>query len=98
MKDINLWLEEMKTVPGAVLLDVRETDEYREGHIPGSVHLPLGDLSKAAQRFQPDTPIYVHCLSGARSMKAVRLLQQQGFQNVTNIGGINRYNGIVEKG
>ncbi len=97
-KDINAWLQEMKAVPGAVLLDVREPDEYREARIPGSVNIPLSEIGKAAQQFDPDTPIFVHCLSGGRSMQAARALQMAGFQNVTNIGGINRYRGEIEKG
>ena len=97
-KDINAWLREMKSVPGAVLLDVREPDEYRQARIPGSINLPLSEIGKAAGQFDPDTPIFVHCLSGGRSMQAARALQTAGFRNVTNIGGINRYRGEIEKG
>ena len=44
-----------------------------------------------------DTPVYVYCLSGARSSRAVASLQNMGYTNVKNIGGINKYKGQIEK-
>lgn len=96
--DINAGVEQYKTISGAVLLDVRTPDEYREGHIPGSRNLPLQTIDKAAEMVDnKDTPLFVHCLSGGRSRQATAILKQMGFTNVTNIGGIADYHGKVER-
>lgn len=95
--DINQGAAECRATPGAVLLDVRTPREYREGHIPNSVNLPLQDLSGG--RPVPAgkaTPLFVYCHSGARSRQAVTLLEQMGYTRVNNIGGIAAYKGKVE--
>ncbi len=95
--DINQGVEEWKNTPGAVLLDVRTVDEYRKGHIPGSINIPVDEISKAVARVpQKTTPLFVHCLSGSRSSRAVQYLKQQGYTDVKNIGGISSYRGKVE--
>ena len=82
---------------GAVLLDVRTPQEYREGHIPGSQNVPLQQLDKVEEVTEnKDTVLYVYCHSGARSKQAVSLLQAMGYTNVHNIGGIAAYSGKVE--
>ena len=80
----------------SVLLDVRETDEYKSGHIPGAVNLPLSTLNQAELPWDKSTELLVYCLAGTRSRKAVSFLQSQGFINVKNIGGIHSYRGSVE--
>ena len=96
MPDINEELEKYKATPGAVLLDVRTTDEYRQGHIEGSVNLPLDQIAAIGNIVKnKKTPLYVHCLSGARSGQAVSHLRQMGYTNATNIGGISGYRGKV---
>ena len=82
---------------GAVLLDVRTPQEYREGHIPGSQIVPLQQLDKVEEVTEnKDTILYVYCRSGARSRQAVSLLKHMGYTNVHNIGGIAAYSGKVE--
>ena len=84
--------------PGAVLLDVREPDEYAAGHIPGSVNLPLSVIAAAPKRVpKKDTPLFVYCLSGNRSSSAVGALKSMGYTNVTNIGGIRSWRGEIER-
>lgn len=95
--DIDQKVNEYKSVPGAVLLDVRTPQEYREGHIPGSVNLPLQALDNAEEIIEnKDIPIYVYCHSGSRSRQAAALLSAMGYTNVQNIGGIAAYSGKVE--
>lgn len=95
--DINRGVEEYRASPGAVLLDVRTPGEYREGHIPGGQNIPLQSIDKAEDLIQnKSTPVFVHCLSGARSRQATALLGQMGYSNVKNIGGISAYRGKVE--
>lgn len=87
-----------RATPGAVLLDVRNEGEYADGHIPGSVNLPLMQIPKIGEIVEDlDTPLFVHCLSGGRSGKAVAFLQEQGYSQAVNIGGIKAYTGEVEK-
>ena len=95
--DINQGVQEFKNATGAVLLDVRTPQEYREGHIPGSQNVPLQQLDKVEEVTEnKDTVLYVYCRSGARSRQAVSLLKHMGYTNVHNIGGIAAYSGKVE--
>lgn len=96
--DINAGVKEFESTEDAVLLDVRTVDEYAEGHIPGSINIPLDTVASVLERI-PDkgTPLFVHCLSGGRSGKAVAFLKKLGYTQVKNIGGINLYNGPVER-
>ncbi len=96
--DINTGVAEYKTNVGAVLLDVRTAEEYNDGHIDGSVNIPL-DRIYSVENIVKDksTPLYVHCLSGGRSGQAVSYLKQIGYTNVKNIGGISSYRGKVVK-
>ena len=94
--DMNTGVAECKTNDGAVLLDVRTEEEYRDGHIEGSVNIPLDRISSVENIVKDkSTPLYVHCLSGGRSGQAVSYLKQIGYTNVKNIGGISSYRGKV---
>ena len=96
--DINQGVEEYRAREGAVLLDVRTPEEYREGHIPGSVNVPLQSIDKVASALADKTKtVFVYCRSGARSSQAVAFMKQMGYTEVHNIGGILDYNGKVEK-
>lgn len=87
-------LEEMKKEKNSLLLDVRTEEEYRfEGHVPGSVNLPLDRLSQFDA--DKDSHIFVYCYSGARSGQAARYLKQKGYK-VTDLGGITSYSGPLE--
>ena len=95
--DINQGVKEYQQRKGAVLLDVRTPQEYREGHVPGSKNVPLQTIDKVDSVVEnKDTALYVYCYSGARSRQAVGHLQQMGYTNVYNIGGIAAYTGNVE--
>ena len=96
-QNINQGVKEYNTTPGAVLLDVRTPQEYQGGHIPGSKNVPLQTLDKV--RFvaeNKDTELFAYCYSGARSRQATAMLQNMGYTNVRNIGGIAAYQGKVE--
>lgn len=97
-KDINQGLLDFKAVEGAVLLDVRTAEEYRQGHIPGSINISLQTIDKVLLEISnKETPLFVYCYSGFRSGQAVNLLKGMGYTNVTNIGGISSYSGKVER-
>lgn len=70
-----------------VVVDVREPWEYRQGHVPGAVLIPLGQLSSRLNELDPEHPVAVICASGNRSQSAAALLGQKGFKTVYNILG-----------
>ncbi len=70
-----------------LVLDVRADHEYRAGHIPGSVNVPLTRLLEDMDRVPRDRQIVVNCQSGGRSFVATTLLQSRGYENVTNLEG-----------
>lgn len=96
--DFNEGIEVYRNTKDAVLLDVRTHEEYLEGRVPGSWNIPLQELRKVERLIKDKAaPLFVYCLSGARSRMAVTQLQQMGYVKVTNLGGINGYRGKVER-
>ena len=90
-------LTRWEKMPGALLLDVRTRQEYAQGHLPGSQNIPVDELERvAAIAPNRETPLFVYCLSGSRSGRAVRGLRRMGYKSVTNIGGISGYQGKLE--
>jgi len=69
-----------------VVLDVREQHEFRSGHIPGALHIPLGELRRRLRDLDRDRPVIAVCRSGNRSRVAARLLTREGYQ-VENLRG-----------
>ena len=69
-----------------IVVDVREQDEWDEGHIPGAVHIPRGHLESRIERFAPDreAPIVLYCASGNRSAFAAKTLEQLGYEAVAS--------------
>jgi rhodanese-related sulfurtransferase len=72
----------------AVIVDVREPHEWREGYIPGAkLIIPLGSLAKRAQELDPSKEIIAVCRSGNRSIGAALILQRAGFTRVSSMTG-----------
>jgi molybdopterin/thiamine biosynthesis adenylyltransferase/rhodanese-related sulfurtransferase len=69
------------------VIDVREPDEYEIAHIDGVKLIPLGTLGERFTELDPNQQLYVHCKSGMRSMKAVKLLQERGFKYAKSVQG-----------
>jgi len=79
------------------LIDVREPHEFQICRIPGSTLIPLGELPKRLNELDPSAEYVMHCKMGGRSAKAVELLKQSGFKNVTNMtGGITAWSDKVD--
>src|SRR5438094_10255646 len=72
-----------------VILDVREKDEWREGHLDGAVSLPRGFLEIKVENTVPDknTPIVAYCAGGVRSLLAAKIMREMGYQNVSSMAG-----------
>ncbi len=95
--DINEGLNQFKQTDGAKLIDVREKDEYKQGHIPNSINIPLSNLSIIEKEIKDKhIPLFIYCLSGSRSGEATRMLVKMGYEVVNNIGGINGYTGKID--
>lgn len=80
------------------LVDVRTPEEYRSGHIPNSVNVPLdrlGDIARAVP--EKDARMFIYCLSGSRSRSASAQLAAMGYTDVSNIGGISQWTGRIER-
>ena len=91
-------LTRYRSLENAILLDVRQPDEYEKGHVPGARSVPLQKLRDfSLEVTDRTTPLFVYCLSGARSARAVRALRGVGYTDVTDLGGINSYTGELER-
>lgn len=72
-----------------VLLDVRESDEWRQGHLEGALPLPRGFLEIKVESAIPDknTPVIAYCAGGVRSLLAAKVMKEMGYQNVSSMAG-----------
>jgi len=75
----------------ALLLDVREDDEWRSGRAPGAVHVPLAELPDHVADLPLDRMIVCVCRSGGRSARAAAFLVEQGFDAVNLDGGMQAW-------
>ena len=82
-KEINL---ENITAQGALIVDVRTPEEYQDGHIDGSLNIPLDEIEKATSWLIKDVPTVVVCASGSRSAVAKEILEAHGYAKVYNGG------------
>ncbi len=86
--------EAAREADGAVVLDVREPDEYEQGAIPGSVHIARGNLESQVEGrlLDKDAPVVIFCAGGTRSAFAAETLGQLGYSDVVSVaGGFNRW-------
>ncbi len=76
---------------GIILVDVRTPEEYREGHIPGAILLPVDEIFANAEAVIPDKEetYFIYCRSGNRSATASSQLVEMGYLNIYDLGGIN---------
>src|SRR4051794_41794563 len=84
--------QQVPTVPAgelpedAVVLDVREDDEWVHGHIDGATHIPMGDVPSRLDELPEGDPLYVTCRSGGRAARGAAWLNQNGY-DAGNVGG-----------
>ena len=82
----------------AVLVDVRSPEEFKAGHLPNAINIPLEKIPDLSQfTVSMDFPIYVYCQSGNRSKEAKKELEKLGYTTVIDLGGIKDYKGKLEK-
>ncbi len=92
--NINRKLEEYRNTPGAVLVDVREFDEFRSGHISGAINQLIFTISQIM--ILKDDTLFVYCLRGSRSKRSMEILTRMGY-SARSIGGITAYKGEIER-
>lgn len=92
--------KELASARDIILIDVRTKEEYNNGHIKGSVNVPLDRIPVSLGQKVPDknARIFVYCASGGRSNQASQWMVGNGYENVTNIGGIMNWPGPVVRG
>ena len=76
-------------LPSSVLVDIREEDEWSEGHIPGALHVTRGFLESRIEQVAPDhaQPLILYCSAGNRSVFAAKTLEELGYENVVSLAG-----------
>lgn len=77
----------LRTPDALIVLDVREAREWFEGHVPGSLNIPLGELPRRMSELPHDLPLVVHCAVGYRAAIATSLLEQAGYEQVVRLEG-----------
>jgi rhodanese-related sulfurtransferase len=76
---------------GAVLIDVREPDEWSAGHAPGAVFIPMGQVEARLDEVPRDVAAVIVCRSGGRSGTVTHFLNSQGFNALNMSGGMNAW-------
>jgi rhodanese-related sulfurtransferase len=87
IREVNVDELEVALADGALLIDVRETNEYIDGHVTGAIHVPLGTVPDRIDAFRADGPVYVICRSGARSMRACETVRDEDIDAINVAGG-----------
>lgn len=95
-------LETLQTLPEYAnlpvhLIDVRNEDEFKEGHVPNSLNISLSNISSIEKTIPKTDVIVVYCRSGNRSETAAKELEKLGYNLVFDLGGIQDYKGEIEK-
>lgn len=93
-EDIKIEELKNKVSQGAILIDVRSNQEYREGHLQGAINIPEFEIDKTIKRILPkkNQLIIVYCQYGGRSRSAMEKMKKIGYINVYNLyGGLDYY-------
>jgi rhodanese-related sulfurtransferase len=82
---------ELNSLEDVSVIDVRETDEYSSGHVPGALNIPLAIVPLRINELDRDVTHYIICQAGGRSAQACMYLAQQGFDVVNVAGGTGEW-------
>lgn len=81
----------------AQLIDVREPNEFENGHILGARNIPLSQLKMRLKELRPDKPVYLYCQSGMRSGRAAQFLHRKGYKDLSHLqGGFKKWSGKIK--
>jgi rhodanese-related sulfurtransferase len=76
---------------GAILIDIREADEWKAGHAPMAAHIPMGELGTAVESLSRTSPLIFICRSGRRSEHVVGVLVKAGYNAINLNGGMQAW-------
>ncbi|KUI35121.1 sulfurtransferase [Mycobacterium sp. IS-1496] len=93
MDDVEVTQADVAELPTAfdgttLLLDVREDDEWQQGHAAGALHIPMGEVPARLDEVDQDATVYVMCHAGGRSQRVAQYLVRNGYRAVNVSGGI----------
>jgi rhodanese-related sulfurtransferase len=94
IKEVNTATAADRIEAGAIVLDVREPDEYDQGALPGAIHIARGNLESQveARLLDKDAEVVIYCAAGVRSAFAAKTMQELGYTNVASMaGGFGRW-------
>ena len=93
VNEVNRIIENFENEENVIIIDVREVDEYEEGHLINSYNVPLSRIDdiKNVENIALDSKIIVYCRSGNRSKTAQTRLEELGYTNVYDMGGISSW-------
>lgn len=80
-----------------IIIDLRDEDEYDEGHVPTSVNIPFDDFDKYIKKLSNYDEIILYCDRGSSSLLASRELSKMGYKIVNIYGGYHAYRGDISK-
>ncbi|MGP4107294.1 rhodanese-like domain-containing protein [Virgibacillus sp. L01] len=83
----------------AQLIDVREPQEFKKGHILGARNIPVTQMKQRLVEMRKDKPLYLYCQSGSRSARAAQLLHKKGYTDLNQLkGGFKKWTGKIKNG
>jgi len=82
----------------AIIIDVRQPDRFRLGHIPMAINLPIEKIEKGQVTLPKSKCLIVYCETGGASVQAARMLDRMGYQTINCVGGLQSYKGSLSKG
>jgi rhodanese-related sulfurtransferase len=91
MREVSTQAFASARADGAVTIDVREPGEYRYGHVPGALLIPVSEVAARVDEVPRRDPLYVICANGNRSLTIVDLLVRQGYDARSVRGGISAW-------
>ncbi|MDR3665018.1 MAG: rhodanese-like domain-containing protein [Mycobacterium sp.] len=99
MDDVHVPHVEVSELPAqfdatAVLLDVREDDEWARGHAAGAQHIPMSEVPARLGEIDADAALYVICHAGGRSLKVSHYLARNGYEPINVTGGMLAWAGV----
>ncbi|MBT2286092.1 rhodanese-like domain-containing protein [Paenibacillus polymyxa] len=83
--------EQLRHSKDLIMLDVRESAEWVEGHVEGATHIPLGEIIQRYSELDSAQKIIIMCRSGNRSGLACELLNEKGYEVVNMTGGLSKW-------
>jgi rhodanese-related sulfurtransferase len=77
--------------PGILIIDVRPAAAYRQGHIPGAVSIPSGEVDTRLAEIPRDKGLILYCETGGRAQMVIKKLEKNGYTRLLNWGGFTRW-------